>query len=366
MSIFVQQHLFTSGVGGYFRYRIPALVISASGTVLAFCEGRQFTGRDSDQIDLLLRRSFDSGQTFEEIQIVMRDEDWVCGNPAPVLDADTETIWLLFCKNRHDKVERDINQGLAERTVWVMSSSDDGATWTEPAEITADVKPSHWGWYATGPGHGIQLQNSSFANGRLLIPCNHSFTSPDPDIEMPYFSHVVVSDDHGKTWQLGGSLLEGTNECAAIEMANGRVYLNSRNAPWSLRERSNSIAADATRYNRAFAWSDDGGNSFSLVKHDPALLEPICQASICRFDQRRIIFTNPASHKRENLTARLSYDECQTWPVSRLIHAGSSQYSDLCVTGDGMILCFYERGEKAAYETLTIARFDIAWLEAGT
>lgn len=365
MAYFEQQHLFISGVGEYIRYRIPALVVSTEGTVLAFCEGRQFTGRDSDQIDLLVRRSVDGGESFASPQIIVREEGWVCGNPSPVLDQETGIIWLLFCKNRHDQVERDINQDAAERTVWVTSSADEGMTWAEPRAITADVKPDQWGWYATGPGHGIQLEN-----GRLLIPCNHSLSSPDPDVETPYFSHVIVSDNHGETWRVGGSLLEGTNECTAVEMADGRIYLNSRNAPWSLQQRSGFIGAPASQHHRAYAWSTDGGESFSLVKHDWGLPEPICQASVCRIQDEnktgdyRFIFTNPAGKNRENLTARQSEDNCRTWPIARTIHAGSAEYSDLCVLANGIVLCLYERGEASPYETVTLARFDRAWLEA--
>ncbi len=360
-----QQNLFASGVGAYFRYRIPALITCGNGIVLVFAEARQYSGRDSDQIDLLLRRSVDGGQTFDRPRLLVREEGWVCGNPAPVWDRETGMVWLLFCKNRHDQVEQQINQGHAQRTVWAMSSLDHGETWTRPDEITADVKLADWGWYATGPGHGIQLQN-----GRLLIPCNHGLSSPDPEIETPYFSHIIVSDDHGQTWKLGGSLLEGTNECVAVETGDGRIYLNSRNAPWSLRERCGSSGAEDIQYHRGYAWSSDRGDSFSLVKHDPALPEPICQASLCRVPTMeenggyRFVFSNPASNIRENMTVRLSYDECRTWSIARTIHHGPSGYSDLCALEDGTILCSYERGESHPYETLTLARLSLSWLEA--
>ncbi len=353
---FEQQDLFVSGEGGYARYRIPALAVSTKGTVLAFCEARKFTGQDSDQIDLFLRRSFDGGRTFEPVQVVATQEGWVCGNPAPVVDRDTGRIWLPFCKNLKDGDETMICEGKAPRQVWMTTSDDDGATWAEPWEITRDVKPPTWSWYATGPGHGIQLQS-----GRLVVPCDHivfeAYNRQDP-----YHSHVITSDDHGATWQIGGSADEGTNESAAFETVDGWLYLNCRNK---------HRLAEGGNY-RAVAWSRDGGTSFAPIIHDAALLEPICQASVCRFttaaqqDRNRVLFSNPASRTRDHLTVRMSYDEGRTWPISRLLHAGPAAYSDLCVTQDLSICCLYERGAETPYERISLARFNLAWLTGGT
>jgi sialidase-1 len=356
MERFEQQDLFVSGEGGYARYRIPALAVTTKGTILAFCEARKYTGRDSDQIDLFLRRSFDNGATFEDVQLVATQEDWVCGNPAPVVDRDTGRIWLPFCKNRRDGDETMICEGNAPREVWLTYSDDDGATWAEPWEITADVKLPNWSWYATGPCHGIQRQN-----GRLVVPCDHivfeNYSRRDP-----YYSHIIYSDDHGESWHIGGSADEGTNESTVLETVDGWVYLNCRNK-YRLAEGGNY---------RAIGWSQDGGDSFAPVVHDAALLEPVCQASVCRLtteaaqDRNRVLFANPASRTRDHLTVRLSYDECRTWPVSRLLHAGPAAYSDLCVASDGSICCLYERGAEGPYERITLARFNVAWLSEGT
>lgn len=352
---FEQQDLFVSGEGGYARYRIPALAITTQGTVLAFCEARKFTGRDSDQIDLFLRRSFDNGRTFEPVQVVATDEGWVCGNPAPVVDRETGRIWLPFCKNLKDGDETMICEGQAPREVWLTMSDDDGATWAEPWEITNAVKRSDWSWYATGPGHGIQLRS-----GRLLIACDH-IVLKDRTRQDPHHSHVIFSDDHGATWQIGGEADTGTNESMALETVGGWLALNCRNQR-ALPEGGNS---------RAVAWSRDGGERFSPIVHDAALPEPICQASLCRLtteaahDRNRVLFSNPASRTRDHLTVRLSYDECRTWPVSRLLHAGPAAYSDLCVTLDRHVLCLYERGREHPYERITLARFNLAWLTEG-
>ena len=359
MQFFEQQILYSGGQGGYALYRIPALAVTVVGTILAFCEARKYTGADSDQIDLFLRRSFDHGRSFQEVQLVATQADWVCGNPAPVVDHTTGTIWLLFCKNRRDGNEQMICEGRAPRTVWVTLSEDDGATWAEPKEITANVKPPEWSWYATGPGHGIQLQN-----GRLLVPCNHIIFQ-DRTRQDPHHAHVIYSDDHGQTWQLGGSAGEGTNESTAVETAAGWLYLNSRN-----KRNKFTLPADG-RYHRAISWSRDGGESFAPVVHDAALLEPACQASVCRFTdaathgRNRVLFSGPASQTRDHMTVRLSTDECRTWPLSRLLHRGPAAYSDLCVAPDMSICCLYERGVADPYENIAFARFNLEWLTDG-
>ena len=348
-----QQPLWTSGQGGYHTYRIPALAVSTRGTILAFCEGRRDARSDSGTIHMLLRRSTDDGLTWDETRIVRQEEGVTCGNPCPIVDRDTGTVWLLFCKNLADGPETMICAGKAPRTVWLTHSDDDGLTWSEPVEITSRAKDPRWTWYATGPCHGIQL-----TSGRLLAPCDMVVGRDFSRQTDPHHSHLIYSDDHGATWHIGGIVPEGTNECCAVETVDGRVYVNCRN------KRNGAVG-------RAVAWSHDGGLSFAGLERAPELVEPICQASIVRFtkadshDRSRVLFSNPASATRDNLTVRLSYDECRTWPVSRTLHAGPSAYSDLAVAPDMTILCLYERGDENPYETITLARLSLRWLSDG-
>jgi len=356
MELLDQKDLFVSGEGGYKRYRIPALEVTQKGTVLAFCEARKYTGHDSDQIDLFLRRSVDGGRTFGGVQIVASQEGWVCGNPAPVVDRRTGVIWLLLCRNLKDGPEAMICEGRAPRTVWVTHSSDDGATWAEPREITAQVKRPEWSWYATGPGHGVQL-----ASGRLVIPCDH-IVLRERHRRDPYYSHVIYSDDGGTTWAIGGITGEGANESTAVETEDGWLYLNCRNK---------YALPDGGNYRRV-AWSRDGGATFSPLIHDAGLPEPICEGSVRRYTcaneggRSRVLFSNPGVlGERASLTVRLSYDECRSWPVSRIIHEGPSAYSDICVAPDMSICCFYERGAESCYEKMTFGRFNLEWLTRG-
>ena len=351
---FEKYDLYVAGDMGYHECRIPVLLATSKGTILAFNEGRKFTGRDADQIDLFLRRSFDGGKSFDKVQVVATEEGWVSGNPAPIQDRETGIIWLLFCKNRTDGPEPLIVAGEASRTIWVTCSNDDGATWAEPKEITDDVKDPSWTWYATGPCHGIQLKS-----GRLMIPCDHVVGKGDYSIVG--HSHVIYSDDHGENWQIGGVAQPGTNESVIVQTVDGALYFNCRNYVGEKR--------------RAYAWSYDDGESFPKYGWDDRLPEPICQASMIRFteaglhDKNRILFSNPGGQKRERMTIRLSYDECQTWPVSKVIYEGSSSYSDMCIAQDGTICCLYEKGQEKGVSfysgDITFARFDLEWLTDG-
>lgn len=351
------QDLWVSGEGGYHTYRIPALCVTTSGTMLAFCEGRKHSRHDAEEIDMLLRRSLDGGHTWEETQVVVTEPGVTCGNPAPVVDRDTGTIWLPFCKNQAHCTMEDLRTGRAARTVWLTHSTDDGVTWSEPVEITGSVKRPDWTWYATGPCHSIQLQS-----GRLLIPCDHRVRAGTVTDEHRY-SHVIYSDDHGATWQIGGVVgVEGTNECAAVETTDGAVHLNCRD--------------QARRGRRVVAWSYDDGLTFPDAAFDETLIEPACQGTVERLTtarqhgKNRLLVCNPAGATRDTLTVRLSYDEGHTWARSKVLEPGPAAYSDLAVTypegAEPAIWCLYERADRPPpYDRLTLARFDLPWLTDG-
>ncbi|MBN2296387.1 MAG: exo-alpha-sialidase [Pirellulales bacterium] len=344
-----QNNIFVSATNGYHTYRIPSIIVTNKGSVLAFCEGRKNSRSDTGDIDMILRRSTDGGQTFSKQQIVWDDGPNTCGNPCPVVDCSTGTIWLLMTHNLGRDHERQIKARTSKgtRTVWVSKSTDDGHTWSKPVEITSTTKKPNWTWYATGPGAGIQLRD-----GRLVIPCDHMVADSDQ-----YNSHIIYSDDYGKTWQLGGTASPKVNECEVVELADGRLMLNMRNY-------------DREVHTRAIATSRDRGMTWSKVTHDKALIEPICQASFRRYStissggKNRLLFSNPTeANQRKEMTVRMSLDEGKSWPVGRVLHAGPAAYSCLAVLPDGKILCLYERGLKTPYETITLARFGLDWLE---
>ncbi len=340
--------VYVSGQGGYDTYRIPALLVTKKGTLLAFCEGRRKSSSDTGDIDMLVKRSEDGGRTWGPQQVIWDDGKNVCGNPCPVVDQDTGTIWLPMTWNLGTDHEREIiaQKSKDTRRVFITSSQDDGNTWAKPEEITGSAKRENWTWYATGPCTGIQLERGAH-KGRLVIPCDHI----EADTKK-YFSHVIYSDDHGKAWLLGGSTpTDQVNECQVVELADGRLMLNMRNY-------------DRTKKSRALSISEDGGLTWSDVWRDPALPEPICQASFIRYSleqdgkgQNRLLFSNPASRDdRVRMTVRLSYDEGQTWPVAKVLHEGPSAYSCLAVLPDGGAACLYEAGKKSPYESIVFER----------
>lgn len=343
--------VYGAGEGGYHTFRIPSVIAAPKGTLLAFAEGRRADAGDAGDIDLVLKRSRDGGASWSPLQVVGDNGRNTFGNPCPVVDRKTGTIWLLTTQNRGTDREKDIIAGTshAGRTVWVMKSSDDGASWSAPVEITGSVKQPGWTWYATGPGVGIQT-----TGGRLVIPANHAVAGT-----AAHHSHVIFSDDGGKSWHLGGRADAGTNESQVVELADGRLMLNMRNHP----PKPESF--------RMVATSDDLGRTWSRAVPDATLIEPPAQASLLRLttaktqDRNRLLFSNPASQRRERMTVRVSYDEGASWPVSRVIHEGPAAYSSLVVLPDGSIGVLFERGDRSPYETITYARFTLEWVTGG-
>lgn len=342
--------LFVERTGGYHTYRIPAIVPVGGKTLLAFCEGRKNSASDTGEIHLLLKRSLDGGETWGDVQLVASDGADTCGNPCPIVDRSTGIVWLLFCKNPGHHEEGTITDGHSFRSVWVTKSADLGVTWSKPVDITKQVKEPTWTWYATGPGHGIQLKN-----GRLLAACDH--VSKITGKPSGHHSHVIYSDDHGRTWKIGGVVDAGTNESTAVELSDGRVYINCRN----------SRSGIAPPVGRVCAWSTDGGVTFGKPFVDEKLIEPICEGSVVGVPSggNCVLFSNPGSGERKNMTVRLSSDGCVTWPVSRALWTSHSGYSDLCVARDGDVCCLYERGDRNSYQKISFVKFNLEWLAEG-
>lgn len=345
--------------GGYFIHRIPALITTQKGTLLAFCEARRGSSSDSAPTDVVLRRSFDNGKTWTPAQVVAHFPSATVGNPAPVQDRKTGVIWLPLTSNPAGMTEKEIEDGTGKgtRTVWITHSNDDGATWSSAEEITSSTKKRNWTWYATGPGNGIQLRE-----GRLVIPCDHKVAGTHA-----FYAHVIYSDDDGKTWKIGGSAGPETNESAIVQLADGSLLLNMRSY--------------AGHDRRAIAYSQDGGLTWSPVRLSSALIEPVCEASFVRYTlarktgRNRLLFSNPADTVRDRMTVRLSYDEGRTWPVSRLVYAGFSEYSSLAVLKDRTIGLLYGRSPakpsaKSGWYSqsdseIVFAHFNLVWLTRG-
>jgi sialidase-1 len=330
-----QTDIFVSGAADYHTFRSPALIRSKKGSLLAFCEGRRGGRGDTGDIDIILRRGTDHGRTWSDPVTILDMGPDTLGNPCPVVERKTGTIFLLLTSNPGNVVERQIiDQSVPEtRRVWVSSSADDGLTWSKPAEITASVKDPSWTWYATGPGVGIQLRG-----GRMVIPCDHAQAGTKA-----FHSHCIYSDDHGLTWQRGQRTSDKLNECQVAELRDGSLMLNMRSYHGKNR--------------RAIARSRDGGTTWGEVGHDQTLIDSVCQASLIRAGNL-LLFSNPASTKRENMTVRASRDDGKTWPLSLVLEKGPSAYSCLAPVSRNQFACLYERGAKAPYERISLALFN--------
>ncbi|MBI5381911.1 MAG: exo-alpha-sialidase [Opitutae bacterium] len=345
--------VFRSETEGYHTFRIPAIVRAPNGDLLAFAEGRKNSRSDTGDIDLVMKRSRDAGKTWGALQILWDDGANTCGNPCVVVDGKTGAVWLLSTHNLGTDKEDAIIHGSSNggRTVWVLHSEDNGATWSKPANITATTKKPEWSWYATGPGIGIQIQSGPHA-GRLVIPSDHNY--PDSTTgKSERASHAIYSDDHGATWQLGGAIKPGMNECQVVELFDGR----------------GTLLMDMRSYRglgqRAQSRSTDGGATWSEAVNVPALVEPICQASILRWAKTDanqpgwLLFSNPAdAKKRRNLTVRASVDNGTTWSRSLVLHTGAAAYSSLVALSESTAACLYERSEKRPSEQIVFTRFD--------
>jgi len=333
---------FYNGYKGYSHYRIPAIIQAPDGSLLAFCEARKNGRADSGDIDLVMRRSSDLGKSWDEMSVVWDDSTNTCGNPVPVVEVNSGRIFLFTCWNRGDVKEDKTSsgKGFNSRRVFLLHSDDNGISWSNPKELTDYLKLADWTWYATGPCHGIQ-KTTGKDKGRLIIPANHRNSMGIN------FSHVIYSDDYGKSWILGATAPAGGNESTAVELKNGNLMLNMRNYNRDI---------DSCR---TYVISKNGGESFSRIKHARQLIEPLCQGSILNYRKNGLIsdtllFSNPHNKKkRVNMSISISTDSGKKWQRHITVYKGKSAYSDMVQINDKSIGILYENGEKEQYERIT-------------
>ncbi|MFI5697052.1 exo-alpha-sialidase [Kribbella sp. NPDC051586] len=346
-----QTVLFDKGDAGYGCYRIPAIVKTKAGTLLAFAEARRTWCADSQEIDLVLRRSEDDGRTWSATQTVLSGTDSdptavaTRGNPAPIVDYETGRIVLLSTM--------DPGTTSRPRTPYAQFSDDDGKTWSKAENIGDQIDDPAWGWYATGPVHGIQLTRGAHA-GRLVAGTNYDNGAGKNA------GQLVYSDDHGETWHKGATDLRSDatpQEISVVEKVDGGVYAGARN---------NAGTSGASRMS---AVSNDGGQTFAAPFATIAgLTTPVVQGSLQRLravDQgdkyNRILFAAPADpDRRRYMTIRSSFDEGKTWQTvaeGTRITSDWSGYSDLAILDTGEIGLLYEGGAVDARDQIRFARF---------
>jgi sialidase-1 len=326
--------LFRQGEGGVHTYRIPALVQTRQGTLIAVADARHDSARDLPaRISLVMRRSFDGGRHWTPAQIVLpAPEGGGVGDPSLLLDRATGRVWCFHAYGPPGigfaTAKPGAVTGPSTMQVHAMHSDDDGATWSAPEDLTPQLKRPEW--QAVFATSGTHFQTSK---GRFLVPLVVR------DAAGVTSSRNAWSDDHGLSWHTGEALAPGSDESKAIELKDGTILQNARQGS-----------------RRTIGRSADGGVTFGPVEHDDALIDPVCNAGLARYTRGRkdvVIFTNAASTKRENLTLRLSYDGGRSWPVSRVLYSGPAAYSTAIPLKDGSIAVLYERGDQSPYERIT-------------
>ncbi len=336
--------------------RIPGFAETNDGTLLLFAEGRIGAADPGAEhpISMLLSRSSDGGVTWSAPATILADSAFDFANPTPVVDRITGTVWLAYdrfpdrCGSNRDcnTPGNDPDDRSTIQTVWVIPSHDDGLTWGEPQLLPKPVHTDDGIWWrsaAVGPGGGIQLdrQQDTARNGRLVIPArrfgSRSADGPSEGGE-PF---TFFSDDHGRTWQLGG-ITGGAaaNEPEVAELADGRLLMEARQNSGTHRWRW---------------WSSDGGATWSAPTAGDITITPV-DASVIRLRDGRLAFTGPSGPGRTNLSLWLSEDGGRTFQMADVIASGHAAYSVVQQLQNGDLGVVYE-----ATDATTIGFLRVRW-----
>ena len=358
-------NLWNSGIGGYATYRVPGIVLTKRGVLLAYCGGRkQLDKGDWSSTDILLRRSSDGGKSWEASRKIAGNGEDLTDNIVAIADMQTGAVHFLYQKTY--------------LRVFEIDSNDDGRTFTPEREITSvfdAFKPEYdWNVVTPGTGHGVQLKN-----GRLLASiwiANGTVNADGTRGHGPAAVGTIYSDDHGKSWHRGALVardseqIKSPNETVATQLPDGKVMVN--------------IRSGGTDHQRAVSWSEDGISNWSTVKFDEYLFDPTCAAGILTVPGKRkekpiVYFSNPDSRDipgaeerkwrvRENLTVKASEDSGSSWSHQRVIDPGITGYSDLASSGDTLFV-IYESGSLLGSQTkpahVTVARVAKDWILSG-
>ncbi|MFD7433785.1 exo-alpha-sialidase [Streptomyces sp. NPDC059861] len=360
--LFDEQVLFKASQDpGYACFRIPAVVQTTKGTLLAFAEGRVLNCGDATDIDIVLKRSTDGGRTWGPLQVVNDGGGDTHGNPTPVVDRETGRILLAETYNtgRPDSEHCDIP---CDRVPHLQHSDDDGATWSTPRDLSPQILPSHWNsWYATGPVHGIQLTQGAHA-GRLVFGVNTE--TWDGNRVTANHAALVLSDDGGTTWRIGatdswplstdGTFGQKPSEISMTERSDGKVLVSAREQEGTeLGHRSQAI-------------SSDGGQTFKgPFEAVPDLYAPQVQGATLRLGDRLLLACPGDPDRRRTMMIRSSYDDGETWDsVDRgtVVSRDWAGYSDLVHISGTTAGLMYEAGTVDARDEIRFARFNEEWL----
>jgi sialidase-1 len=363
-------------------YRLPSLLVTRQGTVLAACQKRFGQKGDFAPSSLVLRRSHDGGRTFAAEQVLFERSGDCTFNGNLVEDRQSGTVFACF-----------ITFPQAESATWfqnkwvpqgggfaLVKSTDDGETWSAPTTIMPEPNPDGWhGGGAFNNNHGVQLRRGPHA-GRLVIAAR---VFKPGVFEGRSKGGLIYSDDHGASWHVGGVMLKDcanlNSEVTVGETGDGEVYVNSRNEASKALARgakagvAGQLPSGIAPHQRIYSLSRDGGESFYQEGCHPELFDGPCNAGqtwvASGDDEHRgtLIFTAPGNPQRSQLTGYLSRDNGRSWIAGKIISEKSGGYSDSAVTSDQIILTLYENARDGAHPRgLLLARYNDEWLSAKT
>lgn len=319
-------------------YRIPAIVTAPNGDLVAAIDERVPNGNDlnrNNDINIVVRRSFDNGKTWTEIERVI---DFPLGksgsDPSMIVDNETKEIFMFY--NFMD-LENEKNVFYLH----YVKSSDNGKTWSNPVDITSQIAKPEWknDFKFITSGTGIYT-----STGKML----HCL------VNLKLGVYVFGSNDHGKSWYFIDTPVNPADESKIVELADGSWMINSR------------VNGKGMRYVHV---STDEGKIWES-RPEPNLIDPGCNGSIIRYTsikdgykKNRLLFANAKMEKgRKNMTVRISYDEGKTWSEGKTIYPGSSAYSSLTILKNGDIGLFFEKEE---YKENPFLSFSLKWLTNG-
>jgi sialidase-1 len=332
-----------AGDDGVNTYRIPGIVTTDRGTLLSVYDIRYNNSADlPGNIDVGLSRSIDNGKTWEPMKIIMDmgapHENNGIGDPAILFDPVTKKVWVAALWSKGNRSIAGSLPGISPDTTGqfvLVSSADDGVTWSAPYTITPQVKNPAWHIFFNGPGSGIAMQD-----GKLVFAAQYW-----NETRVPY-STIIYSDDNGGTWK--GKILgpkSNTTESQVAETTPGTLMLN-------MRDNRGSFRSVATTTNMGANWTEHS-TSYS------ALPDPVCMGSLIKAKVNLggmlkdvLFFSNPnTSSGRYNITIKASLDLGQTWlPANQLLidERQCYGYSSLTKVDDSTIGILYE-GTKDLY-----------------
>ena len=336
------------------NYRIPAVITAKDGSIVAVTDKRKYNEGDLPQdIDIVCNRSTDGGHTWSEPYTIALGTgvNHGFGDCALAWSNDDNGLIAAFVGG----------VGLWNSTPsnpirsYISKSYDNGQTWTEPEDITHFIfgdnciVPEHQTWRASFFGSGNGLRTST---GRIMFVAAIREGSAQS-----LNNYAVYSDDDGVTWQVSGRASVGGDEAKVTELADGRILMSIRHGG-----------------NRWYNISEDGGETWqpsTSTWYD--ITAPACNGDLIRYtsenqghDRNRLLHSVPYGNNREKVTVYVSYDEGETWPVSKCIVPYSSAYSSLCILPDGTIGLYVEEAYAGASGYSTVFyNFSLEWLTDG-